>query len=136
MVEKMNPQDKSTFNDMIDHLPLDKYQNRYVNLWRVLAYQHIFYDFYRNKYYDDLPFFQPAGDGEPQCGYIDCFNVDDLPCNTNVDCQFDITYDSYSTVTGVFEDFTARYSYAEIVYLCEYFHGRVLRTDILFKCYG
>ena len=94
LCDKMPAADKVTFNDMIDNLAvyIGKFEDKYVNIWRVLAYQHIFYDFYRNKYYDDLPFFQPTGDGELPCGYIDVFNVDDVPCKTNLDCQLDITY--------------------------------------------
>ena len=109
LCDKMPAADKVTFNDMIDNLAvyIGKFEDKYVNIWRVLAYPHIFYDFYRNKYYDDLPFFQPTGEGEPQCGYIDIFNVDDVPCKTNIDCQLDITFDSWSSVTHDFEDFTA-----------------------------
>lgn len=123
IVDKMPAADKATFADMIDNLAgyIGKFEDKYVNMWRLLAYQHIFYDFYRNKYYDDLPFFQPTGDDEPQCGYIDVFNVDDVPCKTNVDCTFAMTYDSWNDVTHEFSDFEgARSANLLSLHYCQY----------------
>ena len=123
LCDKMPAADKVTFSDMIDNLAtyIGKFEDKYVNVWRLLAYQHIFYDFYRNKYYDDLPFFQPYGEGEPQCGYIDVFNFDDIPCKTNIDCEFDITYNSWSTALHNFEDFdAARSANLLSLHYCQY----------------
>lgn len=46
---------------------------RYVNIFPFLAYQHIYYDYYRNKFYDDEPF-----NFNHNVRYIDTFNVDDI----------------------------------------------------------
>lgn len=56
---------------------------RYVNIWRAASYQHIFYDVYRNKYYDEKPWYQSeiASDESRQCQYIDTFNFDDIVCS-------------------------------------------------------
>ena len=65
--------------DYIDSI-LSADENKVVNLFRPLAYQHIFYDYYRNNFFDDAPFFQSAyKDG---IRYVDTFNVDDLRCDT------------------------------------------------------
>lgn len=69
-----------TTDDFLEALNIafiNKFEGRYVNLWRLLAYQHIFYDFYRNKYYDDNPYF--IGNGN-LLEYIDSFNVDNVSC--------------------------------------------------------
>lgn len=58
---------------------ISRFSNKYVNLWRPLAYQHIFYDYFRNKYYDDEPL---INDPDNTVRYVDIFNVDDISCNT------------------------------------------------------
>ena len=55
---------------------------KYVNLWRILAYQHIFYDYYRNKYYDEFPEHQLEHPNLGKVRYIDTFNLDDIDCST------------------------------------------------------
>ena len=54
--------------------------DKYVNVFRLAAYQHIWYDFYRNKFYDVLD------DTDVSTGdvgdYVDFFNFDDLECTT------------------------------------------------------
>lgn len=63
---------------------LDAYSGKYVNIFRLAAYQHIWYDYYRNKYYD----VNESGDVEaygkilPFSAYVDGFNFDDVACNT------------------------------------------------------
>lgn len=63
---------------------LDSYEGKYVNVFRLAAYQHIWYDYYRNKYYDVAE----SGDVEaygkmlPFNAYVDGFNFDDVPCTT------------------------------------------------------
>lgn len=71
-------QSSDDFIDALDTAFINKFNGRYVNLWRLLAYQHIFYDFYRNKYYDDTPFFKDSSDSVFE--YIDTFNVDNIAC--------------------------------------------------------
>ena len=51
--------------------------NKSVNLFRLLAYQHIFYDYYRNKYYDnECAIWDTTNNAKST--YIDSFNVDDI----------------------------------------------------------
>lgn len=63
---------------------LDAYSDKYVNIFRLAAYQHIWYDYYRNKYYD----VNESGDVEaygkllPFADYVSGFNFDDVVCNT------------------------------------------------------
>lgn len=65
---------------------------RYVNLWRILAYQHIFYDWFRNKYYDQIPFMCAYGttahDSTGSFDYVGTFNVDDITCGTIANSHF------------------------------------------------
>lgn len=67
---------------------------RYVNMWRFLAYQHIFYDYYRNKYFDQSPWMghsdTPASESSQGAfSYVGTFNVDDLPCADVASSHFD-----------------------------------------------
>lgn len=54
--------------------------DKYVNIFRPAAYQHIFYDVFRNKFFDELPFYQSTLDGAEVVRYIDTFNFDDIEC--------------------------------------------------------
>lgn len=54
--------------------------NKYVNLFRLAAYQHIWYDVYRNKYFDVD---EEYAVGVTQYNnYVSFFNFDDLDCRT------------------------------------------------------
>lgn len=57
-----------------------RFAGKYVNIFRAAAYQHIFYDYYRNKYYDD----NGASDGTASLitDFVSTFNFDDLECST------------------------------------------------------
>lgn len=62
---------------------IETYSTKYVNVFRLAAYQHIWYDYYRNKYYDventggiDTPEGETFG-----FNYVDGFNFDDIACN-------------------------------------------------------
>lgn len=55
--------------------------DKFVNIFRPAAYQHIFYDYYRNKYFDDSPWFQSESDQDQSLRYIDIFNFDDIECS-------------------------------------------------------
>lgn len=52
----------------------------FINLWRILAYNKIWYDEYRQQYYDNGSRLinQAVNDFSPAC----LFNVDDLPCTS------------------------------------------------------
>lgn len=61
----------------------DKYDGKYVNIFRLAAFQHIWYDYYRNKYYD------VDNTGGIQTDYsanlfsdVDMFNFDDIDCSS------------------------------------------------------
>ena len=63
---------------------IDTYSTKYVNVFRLAAYQHIWYDYYRNKYYDvgntggiDTPEGETYG-----FPYVNGFNFDDIDCST------------------------------------------------------
>ena len=59
-----------------------RYEGKYVNIFRLAAYQHIWYDYYRNKYYD----VQETGGlsaSNPDLSFLDYiygFNFDDVNC--------------------------------------------------------
>ena len=53
-----------------------QFDDKYCNLFRIAAYQHIWYDYYRNKYYDEQWEF-----GTLYMDYINTFNFDDIICN-------------------------------------------------------
>lgn len=84
----------------------DPYEGKKVNLFRLLAYQHIFYDFYRNKYYDDFAYFSAVG-LEP-ISYIDTFNVDDINCYGSSDNELSISlsgpHDNYDGSFASWDD--------------------------------
>ena len=65
------------FNDAYSYCY--QFDSRYVNLFRIAAYNHVWYDIYRNKYYDEV--FKPFG-SSIELDYIELFNFDDLSCNT------------------------------------------------------
>ena len=76
-----------------------KYNDKYVNVFRLLAFNHIWYDYYRNKYYDvddnqNMAVYEgPLGD------YVDSFNLDDIDCssfaNSIVSCNYSNLKDRY-----------------------------------------
>lgn len=59
---------------------ISNYSGKYVNIFRLAAYQHIWYDFYRNKFYDT----GDSGDASSvDVGdYVSYFNFDDIQCTT------------------------------------------------------
>lgn len=63
-IDNMFPKEPGTSNVI---------NKRYVNLFKILAYQHVFYDYYRNKFYDE---YLPNGER-----YIQSFNVDGVVSN-------------------------------------------------------
>ena len=53
------------------------FNDKAVNLFRLLAYQHVYYDYYRNKYYDnECQIYNSTYD--IVTSYIDSFNLDDI----------------------------------------------------------
>lgn len=58
------------------------YAGKYVNVWRLAAYQHIWYDYYRNKYYDvDATGGIQSVDSNFRQD-VSMFNFDDIDCGT------------------------------------------------------
>ena len=55
-----------------------QFVNKYCNLFRIAAYNHIWYDIYRQKYYDES--FKAVGSSN-DLDYILSFNFDDLQCD-------------------------------------------------------
>lgn len=60
------------------------FDEKYVNLFRIAAYQHIWYDYYRNKYYDVVGTggIETTGIQSHTLDYVYAFNFDDLDCST------------------------------------------------------
>ena len=65
------------------------YVGKYVNIFRLAAYQHIWYDFYRNKFYDT----GDSGDASSvDVGdYVSYFNFDDVQCTTAATSHLGVT---------------------------------------------
>ena len=57
---------------------IEPYHNKYVNVFRPAAYQHIWYDYYRNKFYDNYEFQENAYMSD----YVLSFNFDDIKCGS------------------------------------------------------
>lgn len=58
---------------------IDSVRTKYVNIFRICAYQHIWYDIYRNKFFDVMD----NGIAHPESiEYVMYFNWDDIPCDT------------------------------------------------------
>lgn len=62
---------------------INAFDNKYVNLFRIAAYQHIWYDYYRNKYYDvdGTGGIETTGQQSHYMDYVYAFNFDDLACD-------------------------------------------------------
>lgn len=108
----------------------DKFSDKFENLWRLLAYQHIYYDFYRNKYYDDVPFYQPSAVGQTGVQYVDTYNLDFLTCATEQTSAIQIENFDYDSEDNSFESF-ANCHLANLLSLhyCQYRHD--LYTSLL-----
>lgn len=55
-----------------------EYEDKYVNVFRPAAYQHAWYDMYRNKFYDNYEY----QENQYMSDYVLSFNFDDLECDT------------------------------------------------------
>ena len=81
-----------------------KFKQHYVNVFRAAAFQHIWYDWYRNKYFDTTPF-QDLYQGSD---YVSFFNWDDIECDTFAHSIIPLT--TPSNKQRVFGLFSARYA--------------------------
>lgn len=96
-------------------------EGRYVNMWRILAYQHIFYDYYRNKYYHDYPLYQPSGDGDPNVEFIDTFNVDDIDCSDLATSLISIGNNDFDPTNNTYEYYNdCRLANMLTLHYCQY----------------
>ena len=59
-----------------------EYAGKYVNLFRLAAFQHIWYDYYRNKYYDVDATGGIYASQMNVFSNVDMFNFDDVLCNS------------------------------------------------------
>lgn len=66
-----------------------QYANKSVNLWRLLAYQLIWYREYRQKYYDDGKFGLPSSIANLANGAAYLFNMDWMRCDSLADAKLD-----------------------------------------------
>lgn len=99
-------------------------KDKYVNIFRPAAYQHIFYDYYRNKFFDETPYFQP-NNGDDMIRYIDVFNFDDIVCDSLATSN--ITIPSNTTLNMAAESIPA--SWARFLNLFD-LHYRQWKHDI------
>ena len=92
-----------------------QFNGKYCNLWRIAAYNHIWYDYYRNKYYDTEYGFDSL---QNSIEYIYTFNFDDLDCDSFGTSILEIPSVTYSDPTTsylthdilrVFAIFTPKY---------------------------
>lgn len=64
--------------DEIWESAISEYEGKYVNVFRPAAYQHAWYDMYRNKFYDNYEY----QENQFLSDYVLSFNFDDLACDT------------------------------------------------------
>lgn len=75
--------------------------DRYVNIMRPAAYQHIFYDKYRNSYFDEYPIIQPDDSTHPaKLRYVEIYNFDDIKCTTDSECRITFDWFPYEIDSG------------------------------------
>ena len=74
----------STINSDLKDALDESYGDKYVNVFRLAAYQHIWYDYYRNKYYDvhETGGVNPVNVRDTFLNYIRGFNFDDVDCSS------------------------------------------------------
>ena len=77
----------STINSDLKDALAEAYGDKYVNVFRLAAYQHIWYDYYRNKYYDvqETGGVNPVDVSNYFHNYIQGFNFDDVDCSSFAD---------------------------------------------------
>ena len=68
------------------------FSDKYINIFRLAAYQHVFYDIYRNKYYDVADEFTSDTTGQFS-DYVQLFNFDDLECASVATSRLPISSD-------------------------------------------
>lgn len=105
---------EDAYNNAINYA--NQFSGKYCNLFRVAAYNHIWYDYYRNKYYDEE--FKPVG-ASVTLEYVKIFNFDDINCSSfasswltipNVTYQSsDLTFDN-TNMLRVICMFTPKYT--------------------------
>ena len=71
-----------------------QYQNKGVNLWRILAYNLIWYREYRQQYYDDGKYLIPSSLVSNPNAAAFLFNMDFLECSTQANAK--LAYSQYS----------------------------------------
>ena len=73
------------------------YNGKYFNLFRLAAFQHIWYDFYRNKYYDVDNTGGIAQYGNNMFSDVDMFNFDDIDCSTFANSFINVPSDAVTS---------------------------------------
>lgn len=89
--------DIDVINDTTIQDAIAPYKGKLVNVFRIAAYQHIFYDCYRNKQNDFDPAYLVADYASESAmqyfeeyGYTPAFNFDDIPCNSVAGSQIPV----------------------------------------------
>lgn len=92
-----------TVQDLEDILNDYGLSEKRVNIFRLAAYQHIWYDIYRNKFYDLMD------RGLQENDYVSNFNFDDIPCRSFSDSQLETVLQPARLQERIFGLFRMRY---------------------------
>lgn len=75
---------------------IGQYSGKYVNIFRLAAYQHIWYDYFRNKFYD-LEYSMYDGTTYHYLDYVKTFNFDDIDCSTFANSVITFITDTFTS---------------------------------------
>lgn len=94
---------------------IDNFKGQYVNIFRLAAYQHIWYDFYRNKYYDvdNTGGVQSNVPTQYNRNYLSFFNFDDVNCS-NFAMSHPVETSDITTGVGSYSVNLAGYQYRRL----------------------
>lgn len=92
---------------------LERMEDKYVNIFALAAYQHTWYDLFRNKFYDEQTNFNSQGISNQS--YVDFFNYDDIDCrsfSSSIICaQLLSNIDTDTVFSGLFDAATSDDAY-------------------------
>lgn len=75
---------------------IGQFSGRFVNIFRLAAYQHIWYDYYRNKFYDED--YETFVNGSVvSIPYVKTFNFDDVDCSSFAQSVFQFINEPFAS---------------------------------------
>lgn len=93
-------------NDQDVHEYAGQYSDIYINVFRLAAYQHIWYDIYRNKYFDVEEEYVNLVQGHD---YVKYFNFDDIACTNLATSRIPVNLTTLFSNDRIFGLFQQRY---------------------------